>query len=169
MWFVVFFLKSVHTLQRKCLSQIRLETREGCKPCRCLRVINGINQLWNKQGAILPPHTRLNYIVISRSSLSGVVSQVQFNPHVRPSRDTTASSGGWVGGGGAEDWGHGKKRITSVSIKTDQYRVTRSRGRGKYPTKSFNTRTTLRQRRQQPLYCQPIALFPNTGVNVERQ
>lgn len=63
----------------------------------------------------------------------------------------------------------GPRRITSVSIKTDQYRVTRSRGRGKYPTKSFNTRTTLRQRRQQPLYCLPIALFSNIEVNVERQ
>lgn len=45
----------------------------------------------------------------------------------------------------------GPRRITSVSIKTDQYRVTRSRGGGKYPTKSFNTRTTLRQGRLQLL------------------
>lgn len=109
--------------------------------------VNWINHVWNDQMAASSPRIGLNWSHFQ----SRVVSRVQFNP---PQHPYTSSPSG-----PPQHWG--PRRITSVSIKTDQYRVTRSRGGGKYPTKSFDTRTTLRQRRprqrqhrqqQQPLY-----------------
>lgn len=86
----------------------------------------------------------------------GWSAQVQFNLLCGPPTNTASTR---------EELRLGPRRITSVSIKTDQYRVTRSRGGGKYPTKSFNTRTTLRHRRQQqPLYCQTnCSVFQHRG------
>lgn len=125
--------------KKKLINQIR-DVRKKDPSC-----VKGINP---HQKAILSSHSGLIIVSQSRAHISGVVSQVQFNPLCGPPQHSQH--------GGCSP---GPRRITSVSIKTDQYRVTRSRGRGKYPTKSFDTRTTLRQRRLQPLYCQAIALF----------
>lgn len=111
--------------------------------------VNWINHVWNDQIAASSPRISLNWTHFQ----SRVVSRVQFNPPPHPPTPLPRAAPSNTGG---------PRRITSVSIKTDQYRVTRSRGGGKYPTKSFDTRTTLRQRRprrqrqrrqrQQPLY-----------------